>query len=47
VGKLADLLVVDGDPLGDVTILQDRSNLLAIIKGGQMIKDDLAATAPT
>ena len=47
VGKLADLLVVDGDPLTDVTVLQDRSNLLAIIKGGQMVKDDLAATVPT
>ena len=47
VGKLADLLVVDGDPLADVTVLQDRTNLLAIIKGGRMVKDDLVATVPT
>ena len=45
-GKLADLLVIDGDPLADITVLQDRTNLLAIVKGGQMVKDDLAATPP-
>lgn len=41
-GKLADLLVVDGDPLADITILQDRARLLAVLKGGQAVKDDLA-----
>jgi imidazolonepropionase-like amidohydrolase len=40
-GKLADLLVVDGDPLADVSVLQDRSRLLAIVKDGRMIKDEL------
>ena len=34
-GKLADLLVVDGNPLADVAVLRDRSHLLAIIKGGR------------
>jgi imidazolonepropionase-like amidohydrolase len=33
-GYLADLLVVDGDPLADLTILEDRNRLLAIMKGG-------------
>ncbi len=33
-GYLADLLLVDGDPSKDVTILQDADNLLAIIKDG-------------
>ncbi|CAO3448077.1 Amidohydrolase [Azospirillum argentinense] len=33
-GCLADLLLVDGDPLADVTILQDRKRLLAIMKDG-------------
>jgi imidazolonepropionase-like amidohydrolase len=41
-GKLADLLVVDGDPLGDITVLQDRDRLLAIMKDGTLEKDDLA-----
>jgi len=41
-GKLADLLVVDGDPSIDVAVLQDRTNLHAILKGGTFIKDALA-----
>lgn len=34
VGKLADVLVVDGDPLQDVGILADRRRLALILKGG-------------
>jgi imidazolonepropionase-like amidohydrolase len=41
-GKLADLLVVDGDPSADIGILQDRGKLLAIMKGGELVKDALA-----
>jgi imidazolonepropionase-like amidohydrolase len=37
-GYLADLLLVDGDPLRDVRILQDRSRLLVIMKGGKFHK---------
>ena len=44
-GYLADLLVVDGDPLGDIGVLQDGARLLAIMKGGTFVKDELAATA--
>ncbi|MGH8631235.1 MAG: amidohydrolase family protein, partial [Burkholderiales bacterium] len=33
-GNLADLLLVDANPLEDVGILQDKSKLLAIMKGG-------------
>ena len=35
-GALADLLLVDGDPLGDITILQDRSALRLIMKDGAL-----------
>jgi imidazolonepropionase-like amidohydrolase len=37
-GLLADLLLVNGDPTRDVTILQDRANLAAIMKGGRFHK---------
>jgi imidazolonepropionase-like amidohydrolase len=37
-GKLADLLVVKGEPDEDVTVLQDKSNLLAIMKDGKFFK---------
>ncbi len=33
-GYLADLLLVDGDPLRDIAILQQRSKLLSVMKGG-------------
>jgi len=38
VGKRADLLVVDGDPLADISVLQDQNNLLAIVKAGEPYK---------
>lgn len=34
VGKLADLLVIDGNPLDDITILQDAKRLKVVIKEG-------------
>jgi imidazolonepropionase-like amidohydrolase len=37
-GFLADLLLVDGDPLSNIAILQDRSKLLAIMKDGEFVK---------
>ncbi len=37
-GFLADLLLVDGDPTQDVTILQDRDNLLMVMKDGHCYK---------
>jgi imidazolonepropionase-like amidohydrolase len=38
VGKLADLLVVNGDPVQDITILQDRANLNVIMKDGKFVE---------
>jgi imidazolonepropionase-like amidohydrolase len=37
-GKRADLLVVDGDPLADIGVLQDQDNLVAIVKAGEIYK---------
>ncbi len=35
-GKLADLVVVEGDPLRDIAVLQDR-NRLSVMKGGTFV----------
>lgn len=40
-GKLADLLVVDGDPSVDIALLQDPAKVKAIVKGGAFVKDEL------
>jgi imidazolonepropionase-like amidohydrolase len=37
-GYLADILLIDGDPAADITILQDKHRLAAIMKGGQFHK---------
>ena len=42
-GWLADLLIVDGDPLKDVSVLQDKARLKVIMKGGVGVKNLLAA----
>src|SRR5438477_8316583 len=33
-GKLADVLVVDGDVVADISLLEDRSRFIAVILGG-------------
>ncbi len=35
-GKLADIIVVDGDPLGDISILQNLENIDIVIKEGDV-----------
>src|SRR5204862_2483320 len=42
-GKLADVLVVDGDVLADITLLEDRSNFIAVMQFG-IIKPGREAT---
>jgi imidazolonepropionase-like amidohydrolase len=37
-GYLADLILVDGDPLANIRVLQDRKRLLAIMKDGEFHK---------
>lgn len=41
-GKLADLLVVDGNPLEDISVLQGKDNLKLIMKGGKIVKDGIS-----
>jgi len=38
-GYLADLLMVDGDPLANIAVLQDPARLLMIMKDGQFHKE--------
>lgn len=40
-GKLADLVVVNGDPLKDIAVLQDRARL-SVMKGGQFVSWNLS-----
>ena len=42
-GKLADLLVVDGNPMEDISIMEDKVNLLMIMQGGRAHKDLVTA----
>ena len=43
-GALADLLVVDGDPLADLSLLErPAESLLAVAKGGELVVDRLGA----
>ena len=37
-GFLADLLLVDGDPVADVSVLQHKDRLVAILKGGDVLQ---------
>ena len=40
-GKLADLLVIDGDPSKDIRNLTDNGPA-AVLKGGKVVKGELA-----
>jgi imidazolonepropionase-like amidohydrolase len=42
-GKLGDVLVVDGDVLSDIAILQDRNRILAVLQGGLVKAGTLSA----
>ena len=41
-GKLADLLAVEGDPLADITVLQDVDRVRLVLKGGEVAVRRLA-----
>lgn len=41
-GWLADLLLIDGEPLEDISVLRDpEKNLALIMKGGEIVKNKL------
>lgn len=44
-GKLGDLLLVDGDVVGDVSLLEDRSKFIAVLQGGVIKAGRLARQA--
>ena len=44
-GKLADVLVVDGDVARDISVLEDRSRFIAVMQGGS-VKAGQATHAP-
>jgi imidazolonepropionase-like amidohydrolase len=42
-GKTADLLVVDGDPLGDPSVLLDRSRIWLVVQAGRAVAGEALA----
>lgn len=44
-GKLADLLIVDGNVVQDITLLEDRKRFIAVIQGGVIKAGQLASVA--
>lgn len=38
IGHLADLILIDGDPLKDITLFQDTDNILMVMKDGEFHK---------
>ena len=39
-GKLADILVVEGNPLDDIRILTNTKNIKKVFSGGELLKGD-------
>ena len=37
-GKLADLIMVRGNPVEDITILQDEKNIPLVVQAGRVVK---------
>lgn len=45
-GKYADLIVVDGNPLQDIELLEDRKNISHVMKGGAWVRKPAEERAP-
>ena len=46
VGKLADVIVVDGDVLGDISTIADPANVKLVLKGGRAAKNTQEVSVP-
>ena len=42
VGKFADVVICQGDPLADITTLEDTANIALVMQGGRVLKDTRA-----
>jgi imidazolonepropionase-like amidohydrolase len=38
-GKRADLVLVKGEPLDDIALVADPANVVAVLRGGTVVKD--------
>jgi imidazolonepropionase-like amidohydrolase len=45
VGAVADLLVVDGDPLADIRVLNDPARVLLVVQQGRIVAGDRGRNA--
>src|SRR6202047_1595541 len=45
-GKLADLVVVAGDPLADIALLRDPRHIALVIKDGEIVANRMTGRAP-
>lgn len=41
-GKLADFVIVDGDPTSDISVLEDRTRVRCVFKQGHLIAGDIS-----
>jgi imidazolonepropionase-like amidohydrolase len=41
-GACADLLVIDGNPFDDLTVMERHERIVAIMKGGEFVKNSLS-----
>lgn len=46
-GKLADVLVIEGDPIANIDVLTDRTKFLAVMQGGVIKAGSLVEPFPT
>lgn len=46
VGKLADLIIIDGNPLENISILQNEAKVKLVMKGGEILKWTLPNSKP-